>query len=60
MKVKLLLMLTIMVTYGCVVTKVVTVPLRVGGAVISVVPWAGDKMHDAIDTAADTIDDIPI
>ena len=60
MKVKLLLMLTILVTYGCVVTKVVTVPLRVGGAVISVVPWAGDKMHDAIDTAADTIDDIPI
>lgn len=60
MKIKLLLMLTILVTYGCVVTKVVTVPLRVGGAVISVVPWAGDKMHDAIDTAADTIDDIPI
>tara|TARA_B110000438_G_scaffold52272_1_gene52514 strand:+ start:1569 stop:1751 length:183 start_codon:yes stop_codon:yes gene_type:complete len=60
MKVKLLLMLTILVTYGCVLTKVVTVPLRVGGAVISVVPWAGDKMHDAIDTAADTIDDIPI
>ena len=60
MKVKLLLMLTIMVTYGCVLTKVVTVPLRVGGAVISVVPLAGEKMHDAIDTAADTIDDIPI
>ena len=60
MKVKLLLMLTILVTYGCVLTKVVTVPLRVGGGVISVVPWAGEKMHDAIDTAADTIDDIPI
>lgn len=53
-------MLTILVTYGCVLTKVVTVPLRVGGAVISVVPLAGEKMHDAIDTAADTIDDIPI
>jgi len=60
MKIKLLLMLTILVTYGCVVTKVVTVPLRVGGAVISVVPLAGETMHDAIDTAADTIDDIPI
>ena len=60
MKIKLLLMLTIMVTYGCVLTKVVTVPLRVGGAVISVVPLAGETMHDAIDTAADTIDDIPI
>ena len=56
---KLLLILMIF-SYGCVVTKVVTVPLRVGGGIISVVPWAGDKMHDAIDTAADTIDDIPI
>ena len=56
---KLLLLLMIF-SYGCVVTKVVTVPLRVGGGIISVVPWAGDKMHDAIDTAADTIDDIPI
>ena len=57
---KTILLLIMMVTYGCVLTKVVTVPLRVGGGVISVVPWAGDKMHDAIDTAADTIDDIPI
>ena len=57
---KTILLLIMMVTYGCVLTKVVTVPLRVGGAVISVVPLAGEKMHDAIDTAADTIDDIPI
>ena len=49
-----------LVCYGCVITKVVSVPLRVGGAAVSVVPWAGDKMHDAIDTAADTIDDIPL
>ena len=49
-----------MFSSGCVFTKVVSVPLRVTGAVISVVPWAGDKMHDAIDGAADTIDDIPI
>ena len=49
-----------MFSSGCVFTKVVSVPLRVTGAVISVVPWAGDKMHDAIDSAADTIDDIPI
>ena len=47
-------------SYGCVITKVVSVPLRVGGAAVSVVPLAGYKMHDAIDTAADTIDDIPI
>ena len=57
---KSVLILIMLFSYGCVLTKVVTVPLRVGGGVISVVPWAGDKMHDAIDTAADTIDDIPI
>jgi hypothetical protein len=58
--VKTVLLLIMLFSYGCVITKVVSVPLRVGGAAISVVPWAGDKMHDAIDTAADTIDDIPI
>jgi hypothetical protein len=57
---KSVLILIMLFSYGCVLTKVVTVPLRVGGAVISVVPLAGEKMHDAIDTAADTIDDIPI
>ena len=57
---KTILLLIMLFSYGCVITKVVSVPLRVGGAAISVVPWAGDKMHDAIDTAADTIDDIPI
>lgn len=46
--------------YGCVITKVVTVPLRVTGAAVSIVPWAGNPMHDAIDTAADTIDDLPL
>ena len=57
---KVILLLIMLFSYGCVITKVVSVPLRVGGAAVSVVPWAGDKMHDAIDTAADTIDDIPI
>ena len=60
MKTKLILLLIMLFSYGCVITKVVSVPLRVGGAAISVVPWAGDKMHDAIDTAADTIDDFPL
>jgi len=55
-----LLILIMLFTYGCVVTKVVTVPLRVGGALISVVPLVGEQMDEAIDKAADTIDDIPI
>ena len=57
---KLILLICMLTAYGCVITKVVSVPLRVTGGVISVVPYAGDKMHDAIDEAADTIDDIPL
>ena len=57
---KIILLLIMLICYGCVITKVVSVPLRIGGAAVSVVPWADDKMHDAIDTAADTIDDIPL
>lgn len=45
---------------GCVLTKLVTVPMRVGGAVISVMPVAGNHVHDAIDGAADVVDDLPI
>jgi len=57
---KVILLLIMLFSYGCVLTKVVSVPLRVGGAVISVVPLVGEDMDDAIDTAADTIDDIPL
>jgi hypothetical protein len=45
---------------GCVLTKVVTVPMRVGGAVISVLPGAGNPTQEAIDTAADAVDEIPL
>jgi hypothetical protein len=45
---------------GCVFTKLVTVPMRVGAAVVSVVPGVGNKTHDAIDGAAATVDEIPI
>ena len=57
---KLLLFCFIFSSYGCLVTKVVSVPLRITGAVISAVPVVGEPIDDAIDTAADTIDDIPI
>ena len=57
--IKTVLLFIMLFCYGCVITKVVTVPLRVGGAVVSVVPIAGNPMHDAIDGAADTIDDLP-
>jgi hypothetical protein len=45
---------------GCLFTKVVTVPMRVGGAVISIIPVAGNTAHDAIDKAADVVDDVPL
>jgi hypothetical protein len=45
---------------GCFLTKVVSVPMRAVGAVISIVPVAGNTAHDAIDGAADVVDDVPI
>ncbi len=45
---------------SCVLTKIVTVPMRVGGAVISIIPVAGNTAHDAIDEAADIVDNVPL
>ncbi len=45
---------------GCFLTKVVTVPMRVTGAVISVVPVVGNTADEGIDLAADSIDEVPI
>jgi hypothetical protein len=49
-----------LVLSSCVLTKVVTVPMRIGGAVISIVPGIGEGIDEAIDSAADAIDTIPI
>lgn len=43
---------------GCYLTKVATVPMRVVGAVASVVPFVGNSTHDAVDAVANTIDGI--
>lgn len=59
---------------GCFLTKLVTVPMRVVGstvatvgAVVSIVPVVGntadstlEKADAAIDTAADTVDEVPL
>ena len=45
---------------GCFFTKVVSVPMRLGGAVISIIPVVGNTAHTAIDLAADGVDDIPL
>ena len=44
---------------GCVFTKLVTVPLRVSGSLISVVPIVGNQIDDVIDQSADLIDELP-
>ncbi|MBT3195230.1 MAG: hypothetical protein HN338_02005 [Candidatus Ruthia sp.] len=54
------LSLSMLLLSSCVLTKVVTVPMRVGGAIISVIPGVGDGIDAAIDETADVIDAIPI
>ncbi len=56
----LLLLLLALQLNSCFLTKIVTVPMRVSGAIISIVPVAGNTADGAIDKAADTIDEIPI
>ncbi len=45
---------------GCFFTKLVTVPMRIGGAVISIIPVVGNTAHDAIDEAAEVVDQVPL
>jgi hypothetical protein len=54
------LSIVLLLLNGCVLTKVVTVPMRLGGAVISIIPAVGNSAHDAIDEAAEIVDDVPI
>ncbi|SMN16028.1 hypothetical protein CRYPA_1962 [uncultured Candidatus Thioglobus sp.] len=54
------LILAVLLLSSCVLTKVATVPMRVGGAIISVIPIVGDGIDEAIDDAADVIDAVPI
>ena len=59
---KRLISLTVLIVFlsGCVFTKVVAVPMRVTGAVVSVIPVVGDGVNNVLDTSADVIDAIPI
>ena len=59
---KKLLVLALISLYlsGCVLTKVVTVPMRVTGSVISVIQVVGDSIDEVLEQSADIIDAIPI
>lgn len=54
------LVIVVSVLQGCVFTKIVSVPMRLGGAVVSIVPVVGNTAHDAIDGAAEVVDEVPI
>jgi len=56
----LTLLLLLLGLSGCLLTNVATVPMRVGGAVTSIVPVVGNPAHDAIDKAADAVDTLPL
>ena len=58
---KKLVIIVIVALYisGCVFTKLVTVPLRVSGALASAVPIVGNQIDEVIDQSADTIDALP-
>ena len=45
---------------GCFLTKIVTVPMRIVGAVVSVVPVIGNSVDKSIEGVADAVDDIPL
>ena len=56
----LLLFVLLVHLSGCLLTKVATVPMRMTGAVISVVPVVGNSADDMIDGAADMVDEVPL
>ena len=60
MKRLIALSLSILFLSSCVFTKVVTVPMRVTGAVVSVIPVVGDGINSALGVSANVIDAISI
>ena len=60
MKKLLVLVLISLYLTGCVLTKVVTVPMRVTGSLISVIPVVGVGIDELLGQSADVIDSIPI
>ena len=54
------LLMVVFLLSGCVLTKLVTVPMRAVGAAVSIVPVLGNPAHDSIDTTAAAVDKVPI
>jgi len=45
---------------GCMATKVVTIPLRVAGEVVGLVPVVGGVAESAVDSTAFAVDLVPL
>ena len=59
MKKGICIAILITMTSSCsLITKPISVPLRVVGAVFSIIPGAGDAVHKAMDEAASAVDSI--
>ena len=56
---KLVIIICALFISSCVLTKVVTVPMRLAGAVSSGIPYIGNEIDEVIDKSADTIDLLP-
>jgi len=59
MKKLVIIVIVALFTSACVFTKVVTVPLRVSGALASAIPIVGNQIDDVIGQSADLIDELP-
>jgi len=43
-----------------ILTKLVSVPMRLAGAIVSIVPVAGNVVNDVVGDAANAVDAVPI
>jgi hypothetical protein len=60
MKNLLLILMMCFSISGCILTKVVSTPLRVVGNVVSIIPIVGDGVETILDSTADSIDVVGI
>jgi hypothetical protein len=56
----LLIVCLLFLLSGCFLTKIVTVPMRLGAAVVSIIPVVGNTAHEGIDKAAEVVDEVPL
>ncbi len=49
-----------MLSSGCVLTRILSAPMRAVGGICTIIPVAGDAVDKALDEAADALDKVPI